>query len=56
VPEVAKRAGAKRLAFCHYTLDEDVAAFVPPAKRAAGRFHYRGQILAPTDLDRITIR
>jgi ribonuclease BN (tRNA processing enzyme) len=55
VPRVAKEANAKRLAFCHYGLQKDAAAFLPPSRKAAARVGYRGEILAPVELDEVAI-
>lgn len=55
VPSVAKAAGAKRLAFCHYALEADPAAFLGPAKNAAASVSYGGEILAPSELDQIPV-
>jgi ribonuclease BN (tRNA processing enzyme) len=51
VPRIAKQAGAKRVAMCHYSLDFRAGAFENAAKRSAAQVNYRGEVLAPDDLD-----
>jgi ribonuclease BN (tRNA processing enzyme) len=56
LPGVAKAAGAKSLAFCHYTpLPEPASVFHAKAQAAAHQIGYTGTITAPVDLDVITL-
>ena len=55
VPGVAKASRAKRLSMCHYTLDPRPQDFLLAAKGAAAKIGYRGEIIAPTELDQIQI-
>jgi ribonuclease BN (tRNA processing enzyme) len=57
LPAVAKAANAKRLVMNHYSpvpfLPAD--AFLGPARAVAAQISYAGELLTPTDLDRIIL-
>ncbi|MBB6628231.1 MBL fold metallo-hydrolase [Nocardioides sp. KIGAM211] len=56
LPGVAQAAGAKSLAFCHYTpLPQPASVFLGKAQQAASQIGYTGSIVAPVDLDVITL-
>lgn len=56
LPAVAKSANASNLVFCHYTpVPQPAAVYLAKAKIAAEREGYLGNIIAPTELDVITI-
>lgn len=56
LPRVALAANAKNLVFCHYTpLPQSPEVYLAKAKRAAEQVGYRGQIIAPTELDVILL-
>ncbi|MFJ4622417.1 MBL fold metallo-hydrolase [Streptomyces sp. NPDC088812] len=56
LPAVAKAAGAQRLVFCHYTpIPQAPSVFAAKAQAAADAIGYRGSIIAPSDLDVITL-
>lgn len=57
VPAVAQQADAKTLVFCHYGPDATVPplTFLQRARAAAREVDYRGDIVAPADLDVIPL-
>ena len=55
VPGIAKAAGAKRLAFCHYSLVVDPPTVLQLAHKANCSARYGGEIIAPTELNRIAL-
>lgn len=56
LPAVAKSANASNLVFCHYTpIPQRSDVYLAKAKIAAERDGYSGKIIAPTELDVITI-
>ena len=56
LPGVAKAAKAKKLVFCHYTpLPLPPSVFLAKARAAASAVGYTGAIVAPADLDTITL-
>ncbi len=56
LPGVAKAARAGQLVMCHYApAQEDVSTFLSKAQQAASDVGYTGAIIAPTELDSITL-
>ncbi|WP_246080935.1 MBL fold metallo-hydrolase [Modestobacter altitudinis] len=56
LPAVAKAAGAEKLVFCHYTpTPQPPAVYLRKARDAARSIGYRGEIVAPSDLDVIRL-
>lgn len=56
LPEVAKRAGAKKLVMSHYTpIPQPAEVYLGKALAAAAEIGYTGQIIAPVELDVILV-
>ena len=54
-PASPRPPGAKRLAFCHYSLVVDPPTVLQLARKANRSARYGDEIIAPTELDRIAL-